>query len=175
MVAAQEETSMAVKTTQEKFLFEVSDIYDAENRFLEGMQLMARKASDKTLQTMIQDHIQQTEGHIKNLDQVYSVLGEKPERHTCDAASGLVTEARKSMDEAGTDPIRDCLIGAAAAKNEHYEIASYRGLIASARGMGRPEIVSLLEHNLWQEEQTAHKLEQSAPQLLQHARAQESQ
>jgi ferritin-like metal-binding protein YciE len=174
MRAAREATSMAIQTTREKFLFEVSDIYDAEHRFLEGMQLMARKASDRTLQTMIQDHILQTEGHIKNLGQVYSVLGEKPKRHTCDAAAGLVTEARKSMDEAGTDPISDCLIGAAAARNEHYEIASYRGLIASARGMSQPEIVSLLEQNLWQEEQTAQKLEQSAPQLVQHALAQES-
>ena len=166
---------MAVKTTQEKFLLEVSDIYDAENRFLQGMQLMAQKASDKTLQTMIQDHIQQTEGHIKNLEQVYSTLGEKPHRHSCDAAAGLVTEAKKSMDEAGTDPIRDCLIGAAAAKNEHYEIASYRGLVASAQGMNQPEIASLLEQNLRQEEQTAQKLEQSAPQLLQRAKAQEGQ
>jgi ferritin-like metal-binding protein YciE len=167
------ETSMAVKTTQEKFLLEVSDIYDAENRFLEGMQLMARKASDKTLQTMIRDHIRETEGQIKNLEQVYSALGEKPHRHTCDAAAGLVSEARKTMDEAGTDPIRDCLIGVAAAKNEHYEIASYRGLVASAQGLNHPEIASLLEQNLRQEEQTAHKLEASTPQLLARAKAQE--
>jgi ferritin-like metal-binding protein YciE len=164
---------MAVKTTQEKFLLEVSDIYDAENRFLEGMQLMAKKAGDKTLQTMLQDHIRETEGQIKNLEQIYSTLGEKPKRHTCDGAAGLVAEARKSMDEAGTDPIRDCLIGVAAAKNEHYEIASYRGLVAAARGLNHPEVASLLEQNLRQEEQAAHKLEQNTPQLLARARAQE--
>jgi ferritin-like metal-binding protein YciE len=165
---------MAVKNTQEKFLLEVSDIYDAENRFLEGMQVMAKKASDKSLQTMIQDHIRETEGQIKNLEQVYSALGEKPKRHNCDAAAGLVTEARKTMDEAGTDPIRDCLIGSAAAKNEHYEIASYRGLVVSAQSLNHPEIASLLEENLRQEEQAAQKLEQSTPQLLARARAQES-
>jgi ferritin-like metal-binding protein YciE len=164
---------MAVKTTQEKFLLDVSDIYDAENRFLEGMQVMARKSSDKGLQTMIQDHIRETESQIKNLEQVYSALGEKPERHNCDAAAGLVAEARKTMDEASTDSIRDCLIGSAAAKNEHYEIASYRGLVASARSLNHPEIASLLEENLGQEEQTAQKLEQSAPRLLARAMAQD--
>lgn len=162
---------MAIQTTQEKFLAEIEDVYDAEHRFLKGMQQMQQKASDKTLQTMLADHIQQSEGHIKNLDEVFSLLGQQPKAQKCDAATGLVTEAEKTMQEAGTDAIRDCFIGAAAAKNEHYEIASYRGLITDAQGMGKAQIVTLLQNNLQQEEITAQKLEQSAPQLLQKAMA----
>ena len=165
---------MAIQSTQEKFLAEIEDVYDAEHRFLKGMQQMQQKASDKTLQTMLGDHIQQTEGQIKNLDQVFSLLGRQPKAQQCDAATGLVTEAEKTIKEAGTDPIRDCFIGAAAAKNEHYEIASYRGLITGAKGMGQDQIVQLLQNNLQQEEQTAQKLEQSAPQLLQKAMASEA-
>ena len=164
---------MAVQTTRENFLHEVGDIYDAENQFLKGMEQMAQKASDKTLQSMIQEHIQQTQGQIKNLDQVFSLLGQQPKRQRCDAAAGLLTEAQKTMQEAGTDAIRDWVIGTAAAKNEHYEIASYRGLITAAQGMGQGQVASLLQQNLQQEEQTAQKIEQSAPQLLQKAMSQE--
>lgn len=164
---------MSIQTTQEKFLADIEDIYDAEHRFLKGMQLMQQKASDKALQTMIRDHMQQTEGQIKNLDEVFSLLGQQPKAHKCDAAAGLVTEAEKNIEEAGSDPIRDCFIDAAAAKVEHYEIASYRGLITGAKGMGKDQIVTLLQNNLRQEEQTAEKLEQSAKQLLHAAMANE--
>ncbi len=77
------------------------------------------------------------------------------------------------MKEASVAAIRDCVIGTAATKVEHYEIVNYRGLVAGAEGMGQKEVVALLRENLGQEEQTAQKLEKSAPQLLKKAKAAE--
>ena len=164
---------MAIQTTQEQLVAEIEDIYDAEHRLLKGMQLMEQQASDKTLQRLLADHIRETEGQIKNLDEVFGLLGRQPRAQKCDAATGLVMEAEKAMDEAGTDGIRDYAIGTAAAKSEHYEIASYRGLITVAKGIGKNQIVALLQHNLRQEERTAQKLEKSATQLLEQAKANE--
>ena len=161
---------MAISTLQEKFVHDLGDIYDAEHRFLEAQQEMMQQASDSRLQTMIREHMSQTEQQIKNLEQVYGTLGEKPRRVKCDAAAGLVTEGQKGMKEAAGNPaLRDCMIAGAAAKVEHYEIASYRGLISGAEQIGQNEVVRLLRQNLQQEEQTAQKIEQSAPQLLQQA------
>ena len=130
---------------------------------------MAQQASDPQLKSAIQLHIEQTQQQIANLDQVFQLLGQQPKGATCNAAQGLVSEAQKTMGEAGTDAIRDCSIDGAVAKVEHYEIASYRGLIAGAQLMGKQDIVSLLRQNLDQEELTAQKAEQSMPQLLQKA------
>ncbi len=161
---------MAISTLQEKFVHDLGDIYDAEHRFLEAQQEMMQQASDSRLQTMIREHMSQTEQQIKNLEQVYGALGEKPRRVKCDAAAGLVTEGQKGMKEASSNPaLRDCMIAGAAAKVEHYEIASYRGLISGAEQIGQSEVVLLLRQNLQQEERTAQKIEQSAPQLLQQA------
>jgi ferritin-like metal-binding protein YciE len=160
---------MAMMTAQEMFQHEVGDIYDAENRFLKGQQEMLTKASDPQLQGLIRQHIEQTQQHIRNLDQVFSLLGQQPKGVTCDSALGLVTEAQKAMQDAASDPIRDVLIDTAAAKVEHYEIASYRGLITDAVMMGQTEIQNLLQQNLQQEEQTAQLLEQTAPQLVRKA------
>ena len=158
-----------ISNTQEKFLHELGDIYDAEQQFLKGQQELLQQASDPTLKQMLERHIGESEQQVQVLDQVFELLGEKPKREACAAAKGLVTEAQKVLKEAQTPELRDCLIGGAAAKVEHYEIASYRGLITGAQQMGQDQVVSLLQKNLQQEEQTAQKVEQSAPQLLQKA------
>jgi ferritin-like metal-binding protein YciE len=160
---------MTLKTTQEKYLHELGDIYDAEQQFLKGQEEMLQNASDPMLQRMIKQHITESQQQVKNIEQVFQILGEKPKAEKCPAAAGIVTEAKQVMKEAGTNEIRDCLIGGAAAKVEHYEIASYTGLIQGAQAMGQQQVVQLLQQNLQQEEKTAQMVAQSAPQLLQKA------
>jgi ferritin-like metal-binding protein YciE len=160
---------MTIGTTHEKFLHELGDIYDAEQRFLKGQQAMLKAATDETLKGGIEAHIAESEGQVANLERVFELLGEKAKGEPCDAAKGIVSEAQKNIKEAGTPEIRDCLIGGAAAKVEHYEIVSYRDLILGAREMGQKEVVALLEQNLKQEEKTAAQLEKHAPKLLKKA------
>jgi ferritin-like metal-binding protein YciE len=160
---------MSIRTLDEKFSHEVGDIYDAENQFLQAMQQMLPMATDQNLKGMIQQHIQQTQQQIQNIEQIYSLLGQQPQRVKCQAAAGLVAEAQKTVQEAETPELRDCLIAGSQAKSEHYEVASYRGLIAGAQMMGNNEILRLLQQNLQQEEQTAQMIEQNTPTLLQKA------
>ncbi len=160
---------MPIKTTQEKFLHELGDIYDAENRFLKAQQEMLKAATDSTLKEGIEQHIGESERQIQNLERVFELLGEKAKGEPCDAAKGIVTEGQKNLEEAGTGAIRDCLIGSSLTRAEHYEIVGYTGLIVGARGMGNKEVVSLLQQNLQQEEQTAKRLEQNAPKLPKRA------
>src|SRR5689334_10336877 len=161
---------MAIRNLQEKFTHELEDIYDAEHQFLEGQQQMLELASDPTLKSMITEHMNQTQQHIRNLDQVFSLVGQQPKRTTCAGAKGIVTEGQKLFKETqNAQEVLDCAIAGAASKVEHYEIATYRGMIQGADLMGQREIVSLLQQNLQQEEQTAQRIEQSTPQLLQTA------
>ncbi len=68
------------------------------------------------------------------LGQIYKQLGMSAQRVRCDAAVGLVTEGQKGLKEtAGAPAIGDVMIAGACAKVEHYEIASYRGLIEGAK------------------------------------------
>ncbi len=162
---------MPITTIQEMFTHELGDILDAERQFLKGQAEMAKNATDPTLKAGIEKHMTETEQHITNVEQVFKVIGEQPKAEKCPVAAGLVTEAKQGMKEAQIDAIRDCLIGESAEKVEHYEIVSYRGLIASAELMKQPEAVRLLKANLAQEEKTAQALEKHAPQLLKKAMA----
>jgi ferritin-like metal-binding protein YciE len=167
---------MALTTLDQKFVHELSDIYDAEHRFRDAQQKMMQQADDSTLKQMISEHIDQTKVQITNLEQIFKLLNENARRETCDSATGLVSEGEKGMKAAADAPaIRDCLIASAVSKVEHYEIASYRGLIQGAEQMDQKEIVNLLKENLKQEEQTAKLVESSTPTLLRKAiKAQEA-
>lgn len=160
---------MPISTPDEKFMHEMGDIYDAEHRFLEAQQVMLEQASDPTLKSMIQDHIGETETQIQNIERIYEMMGQKPRRVKCQAAAGIVDEGRKTIEEAQGANLRDCLIIAAQAKVEHYEVASYRTLLIGAEAMGQTGAVKLIKQNLKQEEQTAKKVEQSGPILLEKA------
>lgn len=163
---------MAVTNANDVFVHDLGDIYDAEHRFLDGQQEMVEKATDDDLKGAIQNHIEQTRQHIRNIEQVFGQLTqhEQPQRRTCDAAIGLVREAQKDIEDSQTHSACDTAINTAVIKVEHYEIASYRNLLTAAQLVGRDEAVqNLLSENLRQEEQTAQSAEQSAERLLQKA------
>jgi ferritin-like metal-binding protein YciE len=168
--AGTKEEAMAIKSLDEKMLHEVGDIYDAEHQFLEAMQQMQGQAQSNEVKSLLKQHIGETEQQITNLEQVFQALGEKPKREKCAGAAGLVSEAQKLLKEVKDNPqLIDLAIAGSQSKSEHYEISAYRGLITAAEEMGQGEIVKLLQKNLQQEEQTAQKVEQSTPKLLQQA------
>jgi len=160
---------MPISTAKEKFVHELADLYDAEHQFLEGQRQMQRRASDERLRTMIMEHIAQTEDQIKNLEQVFGVLGEQPKRESCSGAKGLVEEAAKMMAEAARPEICDAMLGGAAAKVEHYEMVSYADLITGAELMGQTKAIKLLRANRDQEVKTARRMERAGPRLLKRA------
>ena len=80
---------MPITNPQEKFMHELCLTYDAEHQFLEAQQQMNQQASDGELQGMLQTHIDDTQQQIQNLEQVFSQMGQEPQRQTSQAAQGL--------------------------------------------------------------------------------------
>ncbi len=156
---------MPISNPREKFVHELADIYDAEHQFLDAQQKMLQKASDEKLRTLLETHIEETRGHIANLDQVFKSIGETPKRQPCSGAKGIIEEGSKAMQEAGTDEIRDSFIVAGATKSEHYEMVSYADLIDAAEMLKLRPAVKLLTENREQEVATARKLERTAPRI----------
>ena len=145
---------------------ELSDVYDAEHRFLEGQQEILQEATAPDLRGAIENHIEQTRQQITNLEEVFAELGQEPRREACEAAQGLVSEAREGIQETPTSTLRDCAIVSAVIKVEHYEMGSYRGVVTGARLMGQTKIERLLAENMHQEEETARIAERSAEELF---------
>ena len=161
---------MPINSAQEKFVHALSVLYGAEHQFLQAQRQMLDQGSDEELKGLLRTHIDESQQQVQNLEQVFSQMGQEPQRQVSEAARGLISDAQKSLQEAQAEPIRDTLIADAQAKVEHFEIACYRALIAGAVQMELgDEVVGLLEHNLEQEERTAQMIEQSTPKLVQES------
>lgn len=65
---------MPINNPREKFAHELADMYDAEHQFLEAMGLMRTQATDPKLQTMLEQHMEQTREQISKLEMVFSAL-----------------------------------------------------------------------------------------------------
>jgi ferritin-like metal-binding protein YciE len=159
-----------ISSSQDTLIYEVSAMYDAEHRFLEAQHMMWQCCQNNQLKSLIETHIQETEQQVRNLEQVFSTLGQEPQRVTSDAAAGVISDGQKFMLLAAeSQKILEQGIAVRQLAVKHLEIGCYRCLIKCAEQMGQKQVVELLQQNLQQEEQTAAELEQLLPELLEQA------
>lgn len=150
------------KTLDDLFLDGVKDIYYAERQILKALKKMIRGAKDAKLKAAFEKHLQETEGQVERLVQVFELL-EKPARgKTCPAINGILEEGDEILEEFKDSPALDAgLVGAAQAV-EHYEIARYGTLVAWATQLGHADAATLLAATLQEETATDAALTQLA-------------
>jgi ferritin-like metal-binding protein YciE len=148
---------MKLDNLRKLFVEELRDLYSAENQLVKALPKMATGASSEELKQALEDHLEQTQGHVERLEEVFEQLDETPKGKTCKAMKGLVEEGSEILEEDGEDSVVDAGIIAAAQKVEHYEIASYGTVRAWAGLLGENEAAELLQETL-DEEGEANKL-----------------
>jgi|KBSMisStaDraftv2_1062788.scaffolds.fasta_scaffold05523_2 ferritin-like metal-binding protein YciE len=141
------------------FTDELKDIYWAEKHLTKALPKLQRAANSEELQQAFQEHTEVTNEHVSRLEQVFEMLGKKAQAKKCEAMEGITKEAQTIMEETekGT-ATRDAALIMAAQKAEHYEIATYGGLVQLAKTMGRTDIADLLYTTLEEEKETDQKL-----------------
>jgi ferritin-like metal-binding protein YciE len=141
------------------FVDELKDIYWAEKHLVKALPKMQRAANSEELKQAIEEHIEVTNEHVSRLEQAFEMLGKKAQAKKCEAMEGLTTEGQRIIEEtdAGTST-RDVGIIMAAQKVEHYEIATYGGLIQLAKTLGHNNIADLLVPTLNEEKEADEKL-----------------
>jgi ferritin-like metal-binding protein YciE len=151
-----------VHSLEDLFIWELQDLYDAENQLIDALPLMVEAAHSSQLKQAFQRHLQQTKQQCSRLEDVFRQSGKEPERITCDGMRGLLDEGQEAIDLRGDADVIDAALIAAAQKVEHYEIACYGTLRTFAEHLGNSEVVILLEQTLEEEKQTDKMLTQIA-------------
>ncbi|MDR7343879.1 ferritin-like metal-binding protein YciE [Pantoea alhagi] len=150
---------MSIKTLEDLFIHDLSDVYSAEKQISRALPKMARAASDEKLIEAFKTHLEETQGQIERLDQLVEATPEvRIKRMKCHALEGLVEEAQEIIDSVEKGVVRDAGLIGAAQKVEHYEIAAYGTLRALALKLGYKEAARLLEETLQEEKATDEKL-----------------
>jgi ferritin-like metal-binding protein YciE len=153
-------------TPRDLFLHELGDILYVEQKLAgEVLPKLIEEVQDDELRKGFERHLDQTKGHVTNVEQVFDTLGERPEPEECIGFEGLKKEHDQLLDEASSDLV-DLVDSGAAARTEHYEIAAYETLIAMARSLGEKEALGLLEENLKEEKEALREVESRAKALM---------
>lgn len=141
------------------FMDALKDIYFAEKHILEALPKMQKAATTEELQEAFEDHHLMTQKQISRLEKVFKSIDEKPEAKKCDAIIGIVKESDNIIKETEEGTMtRDAALIIAAQKVEHYEIATYGGLVALAETLKLYKAADLLQTTLDEEEQTDRDL-----------------
>jgi ferritin-like metal-binding protein YciE len=138
------------------FVDQLKDIYYAEKELLnKGLPEMKKATTSEELEDAFENHIKQTERQIQRLEKVFQLIGKKAEGKKCEAMDGLLKETKTIISETEEGTMtRDAALIIAAQKVEHYEIATYGGLVQLAITMGMNRAAELLDKTLKEEEET---------------------
>jgi ferritin-like metal-binding protein YciE len=151
-----------IATMDDLFVHTLQDIYYAENQIKKALPEMIAKATSPELKQGFQTHLQETEGHITRLKQVFKQHGVEEKGVTCPAIDGILKEADEIAGEIDDKHVLDAALIAAAQAVEHYEITRYGTLVAWAKQLGRDDCAALLKQNLDEEAATDEKLSRLA-------------
>jgi ferritin-like metal-binding protein YciE len=151
------ETKMVDKTLNELFLAQLKDIYYAEKKIYRSLPKMAKATTVPELKEAFTAHREETQHHIERLEQVFEMIGKRPQAKACEAINGIIAEGEETIEDFGDSAVIDTGLVAAGQAVEHYEMARYGALIAWAKQLNLPKAASLLNETL-QEEMKADKL-----------------
>ena len=154
---------------------ELKDIYWAEKALTKALPKMAKQATSEELIAALESHLEETEGQVEKVEQVFELLGKKPVAKKCEAMAGLIKEAQEIMENTDDGAMRDAGIISAGQKVEHYEIATYGTLRTFARTLGLNDAADILEEILNQEKSADQKLTEIAESTINLQAAEEEE
>ena len=166
---------MPIATVRELFVHELSDAMSAEQQILKMLPELQKEALNAELKQALKEHEQETKGHVKNLEAVFTQIGEKPEKTTCFGVKGLADEHKALQEEDPSPEMLEMANVSGAEKTEHYEMVMYTGLIQMAKDPGERDAAQLLQENLDQEKAMAKRVEALSKELSKQAKSREAE
>lgn len=151
---------MKIKNLQDLFETKLKYAYDCEQKLVKkGLPSMIKASSSTELRSALDQHLQETRGHVTRLETVFSQIGAEAKKEDNDVLDEL-TDAAEDMVSATDDgtPLRDAALIASGNEVEHYEIALYGTLFALAQQLGHTESARLLQQTLNEEKAADAKL-----------------
>jgi ferritin-like metal-binding protein YciE len=147
---------------QEVFVEHIRDIYDAEKQLVKALPKLAKAAQSEELGEALRNHLEETQGHVSRLEEVFGIVGIAAKGKPCKGMKGLIAEGSEAIQEHDKGLLRDLAIIAGGQKVEHYEMSAYGTAKAMAEQLGLNDAVELLRQTEDEEKQADHKLTEVA-------------
>lgn len=147
-----------LETLKDLYIYELKDLYSAENQLIKALPKMAEAATNKNLAEGFKTHLTQTEEHAARIERILKSHDESTRGPKCKGMEGLIEEGQDMIDEDTEDEVRDAGLISAAQRVEHYEIAGYGSARTYSDLLGDKEGATLLQQTLDEEGATDKKL-----------------
>jgi ferritin-like metal-binding protein YciE len=148
---------------REFFIDQLEDIYWAEKKLVKTLPKMAQAAHSNELRDAFNNHLLETQNHVSRIERAFSMINEEANAKECPALKGIAEEGEEIIDETDENTAqRDVGLIFAGQKAEHYEIATYGGLIQLARTLRHDDVAELLGETLMEEKKADQLLTQIA-------------
>jgi len=148
---------MEMESLRDLYIEELKDLYSAEKQLVRALPKMVKNATNPQLKEAFQNHLEETEGHVARLEEIFESLESSPRGKKCVGMEGLIEEASELLEEDAEDDVLDAGLISKAQHVEHYEMAGYGTVRTWAQTLGEDHHVELLEQTL-QEEKNADRL-----------------
>ncbi len=155
-----------METLHDLLTDELKDMFSAETQLTKALPRMAKNATHPELKQAFQQHLKETEEHIRRIERICAELDIKPRGKKCMGMEGLIEEGKEVMTEAKDDDVMDAGLIGAAQKVEHYEISAYGTARAHAQQLGYTNAVNVLQQTLDEESKTNELLTQIAERMV---------
>jgi ferritin-like metal-binding protein YciE len=148
---------MGLNSLKDVLTEQLEDLYSAETQLVTALPKMESAAQNDELKTAFKEHLEETKGHVKRVEEALGELGASPGTEECKGMKGLLTEGDEVIKMQGDPMAKDACIIAAAQRVEHYEIAAWGTVRQLAKECGFDGIADLADQTL-DEESQADKL-----------------
>lgn len=148
---------MNTESLQSVYVDELRDAFSAEQQILDALPKMEKAAKNDQLRNALRQHREQTEEHVRRLEQIIEGLDERTSGKKCKGMKGIIDEGEEVLKGKDSDA-KDAALISAAQKVEHYEMALYGSLRSYANQLGRDQDARVLQQTLDEEGKADHLL-----------------
>ena len=136
---------------------QLEDLHSAETQLVGALPKLAQAAHHDELRKAFEEHLEETRGHVKRVEEALGELGITSPTEECKGMKGLIAEGEEILEMDGDPTAKDAALIAAAQRVEHYEIAAYGTARQLADDCGLDGVRDLMDQTL-DEEAQADKL-----------------
>jgi ferritin-like metal-binding protein YciE len=137
---------------QQFFVDQLRGIYWAEQKQEKVLPKLEEAAHSSELKQAFSSHWEETKNHMSRLEKVFGMINIPIEGKKSFDIAGIADEGQDIIDESEDSTAqRDVALIFVSQKAEHYEIATYGGLVQLARTLGYTDAAEILSVTLAEE------------------------
>ena len=137
---------------QQLFVDQLRDMYWGEQKMTKVLPKLEKAARSDELKQAFGSHLHETKTHLSRLEKVFDMINTPAEGKKCNAIAGIADEGEEIIVQTEDNTAqRDVGLIFAGQKAEHYEIATYGGLVQLAKTLGYAEAAEILSVTLAEE------------------------